>query len=123
MENNLRESFIRTKDPIETKYLKYIDWEFDYEINNFTEDSNENFSSKLGNSDQKKKISENENNNTEYNNINNKLLNNLENFSDEFAPRFYKCENVFCLKKKYIKSIISKNKIRLINKDFDLDLM
>ncbi len=33
MENNLKESFLKTKDPLEEKYLPFIDLEFDYEIN------------------------------------------------------------------------------------------
>jgi hypothetical protein len=50
-------------------------------------------------------------------------LNELSRFPDEFAPRFYKCEDIGICRKKWMKGLVSKNKIRLINRDYDLDLM
>lgn len=44
-------------------------------------------------------------------------------FCDDLAPRFYKCEKIGFFQRKWLKSLVSKNKIRLINKQYDLDLM
>ena len=51
---SLRESLINTKDPFETTYLPYLDWEFDYEINKLTREifSQENFSKNKRNNKQ-----------------------------------------------------------------------
>lgn len=46
-----------------------------------------------------------------------------ESFCDELVPRFYKCEPIKFYRKNWIKGIVSKNKIRLINKRYDLDMM
>jgi hypothetical protein len=43
--------------------------------------------------------------------------------NDEFVDRFYKCEDISLLKRQWIKKLVSKNKIRLVNNEFDLDLM
>ncbi len=122
METNLRESFIQTKDPREAKYIKFIDWEFDYEINSFLEEEQQTQIVKAKENEKSQKFVKNEFNNSASNEYS-KTQNNLNGFLDEFVPRFYKCEPIFCLRKKFIKKIISKKKIRLINKDFDLDLM
>lgn len=122
METNLRESLLKTKDPIEAKYLKFIDWEFDYEINNFLEDSeNTQIFNVNDNEILNEKSAKIVNNYSTKDNT--QSINKLSNFSDELAPRFYKCEPIFCLKRKFIKKIVSKKKIRLINNEFDLDLM
>jgi hypothetical protein len=42
---------------------------------------------------------------------------------DEFVDRFYKCETISFFRRKWIKKLVSKNKIRLVNNEFDLDLM
>jgi hypothetical protein len=47
----------------------------------------------------------------------------IEEFPDELVDPFYKCEPVSCHKRNWIKSLVSKRKIRLINSDFDLDLV
>lgn len=47
----------------------------------------------------------------------------LEKFNDELVEPFYKCEKISCYRRNWIKSLISKKKIRFLTKDFDLDLM
>jgi hypothetical protein len=42
---------------------------------------------------------------------------------DEFVDRFFKCETISYFRRQWIKKLVSKNKIRLVNNDFDLDLM
>ncbi len=115
MENDLRQSFIETKNLFETKYLKFIDWEYDYEINNIFEEQNFNNVFEKNKSADEISLNENENQDSP-------TQNNLNFYLDELAERFYKCEPIFWMKKKFIKKYISKKKIRLINKDFDLDL-
>lgn len=126
MENNLRESFISSKDKEEQKYLKYIDLKFDYEINNFYNLSNK----KYFNTDESvitERLSENfVQKEYEYdcNAILEKLKKiNVEKFSDELAPINYRCENVPFYKKNYLKALVSNKRTRLINNQFDLDLM
>ena len=48
---------------------------------------------------------------------------NKESFNDSLADKFYRCEQVTCFKKNFLKRLVSKKKIRLINNNFDLDLM
>lgn len=129
MENDLRQSLLKTKDPIESKYLKYIDWEFDYEFNNFLDDhfykkwnKNEEEKNKNGINNETFKLEKPQNNNIDFSKEE-KISYCLDSFKDELAPRYYKCEPICCLKKKLFKGLVSKKKIRLINKDFDLDLM
>ena len=55
--------------------------------------------------------------------INNYNLQEIECIDDQLADKFYKCETINILKRKWIKKLVSKNKIRLINSEFDLDLM
>jgi hypothetical protein len=55
--------------------------------------------------------------------INNYNLQEIEYLNDQLAEKFYKCETVNVLKRKWMKKLVSKNKIRLVNKQFDLDLM
>jgi hypothetical protein len=47
----------------------------------------------------------------------------IDKFPDELVDPFYKCEPVKCYKRNWIKTLVSKKKIRLINQDFDLDLV
>ena len=47
----------------------------------------------------------------------------IEDIGDGLVERFYKCEDINILKRKLIKKLVSKNKIRLVNSEFDLDLM
>lgn len=92
--NILQDSFIKSKDPQEIKYKKYADYEFDYEINTYDLEKEEENS-----------------------------MFKIEKFPDELAPKFYKCEKINVLNRKWIKTIVSRNKIRLVNSKFDLDLM
>lgn len=48
---------------------------------------------------------------------------NCEKFNDKLVDKFYKCEPVNCFKTNFIKKLVSKQKIRFISKDFDLDLV
>jgi hypothetical protein len=47
----------------------------------------------------------------------------IDTFKDSLAETLYNCENVNFLKKNFVKSLISKQKIRFTNQMFDLDLM
>ncbi len=47
----------------------------------------------------------------------------VDDIDDSLIQRFYKCEDINTLKRKWIKKLVSKNKIRLVNSEFDLDLM
>ncbi len=47
----------------------------------------------------------------------------IDKFPDDLVEPFHKCEPVSFLKRNYLKSLVSKKKIRLINPDFDLDLV
>jgi hypothetical protein len=91
----LRESFIKQTNTLNKIYHKVIDLEYDYEVNSYVENGMDN---------------------SQNDNIKDK-------FCDELAPRFYKCEDVKFFKKKWIKSLVSKNKIRFINSKYDLDLV
>ncbi len=55
--------------------------------------------------------------------INNYNSGDIEDIGDALVERFYKCEQINILKRKWVKKLVSKNKIRLVNTDFDLDLM
>ncbi len=48
---------------------------------------------------------------------------NSNKFDDSLASRYYLCENICFMKRNLIKGLVSKKKIRMINKDFDLDLV
>jgi len=119
---NLRESLIHTKDPFESLYLPFLDWEFDYEINNLPNDilsgQNQN-QNQINSTDTALKNKAN----SVLNNFNNINTINLNEFNDEFAEPLYKCEEISCLKLNFIKKLVSKKKVRLVNKDFDLDLI
>lgn len=127
MENNLRESFIRTKDIEEQKYLSFIDLEFDYEINKFYETSSNEKDELTNKSVITERLSENffekksESRSKEF--LNKLKYYNHENFNDEFAPLNFKCEDVPFYKKNFFKALISNKRSRLINNEFDLDLM
>ena len=58
---------------------------------------------------------------TYINNISEKISS-LKLFPDNLVPIKYKCEPISCWYRKYIKSIVSKKKIRLQRKNYDLDL-
>ena len=47
----------------------------------------------------------------------------IEKFSDKLVEPFHKCQPISCYKRNWVKSLVSKKKIRLINNDFDLDLV
>jgi hypothetical protein len=47
----------------------------------------------------------------------------IDTFKDSLAEKLYNCENVNFLKKNFVKSLVSKQKIRFTNQMFDLDLM
>lgn len=129
MENNLKESFLKTKDSLERKYLPFIDLEFDYEINKVFHQTNKKAdqSSFLNKSNTIEKLSETfseKDSDIDYNEILNDLKNNNnDKFNDQLAPRYYRCEEVAFLKKNYFKALVSNKRIRLINKHFDLDLV
>jgi hypothetical protein len=55
--------------------------------------------------------------------INNYNSGEIEDIGDALVERLYKCENINILKRKWIKKLVSKNKIRLVNSEYDLDLM
>ena len=46
----------------------------------------------------------------------------IDSLPDKLVPKQYKCEPISCWDRKYIKSIVSKKKIRFQKKGFDLDL-
>ena len=58
---------------------------------------------------------------TYINNLSEKIIS-INSFPDNLVPPKYKCEPISCWDRKYIKSIVSKKKIRLQKKNFDLDL-
>jgi len=118
METDLRQSFIKTKDPIESKYIKFIDWKYDYEINKLLNEENS-----FNSLNKKETFDKVINSSDDCNDLKDKIQNDLNNYFDELAPRFYKCEPIFFYKKNFLKKMISKKKIRLINSEFDLDLM
>ncbi len=127
MENDLKEKFMKTKDPYEEKYRPFCELEFDYEINNHFKTSrlkedNQNYSdlSINGFSDNFSEKDSQCDNSGLYKNL--QIIDDA-NFNDELAPRYYNCEDVPCYKKNYFKAIVSNKRIRLINRDFDLDLM
>ena len=47
----------------------------------------------------------------------------IEHFEDSLADRFFKSEPTSCLKRNWLKCLVSKKKIRLVNNQFDLDLV
>ena len=127
---NLKEKFLKTKDPLEEKYLPFISLNFDYEMKNFENISfkKENRNLLLNDSDNNtEKLSEipiDKENDFEFNPIFNKFKNfNNKKFNDQLAPRFYRCEDVKCYKKNYLKAMISNKRIRFLNNNFDLDLV
>lgn len=129
MENNFKESFLSTKDPLEEKYLPYLDLEFDYEINkvflstNIKEEKS-SFSNKSQNFENFSGTFSEKDSEFDYNEILNELKNNNnDKFNDQLAPRYHLCEEVAFFKKNYFKALVSNKRIRLINKQFDLDLV
>lgn len=50
-------------------------------------------------------------------------LSELKSFPDELVSRYYKCEPISFWNKNCLKGIISRNKIRLQRRNYDLDLM
>ena len=123
MENNLKESFIRTKDPHEAKYLPFLDLEFDYEINKIFK-STETKEEKTTLLNQTLETFSEKDSVYDYNEILNDIKNNnCDKFNDQLAPRYFRCEDVAFYKKNYFKALVSNKRIRLINKKFDLDLV
>jgi hypothetical protein len=55
--------------------------------------------------------------------INKTKLDDMKDLNDEFVDRFYKCETINFFRRQWVKKLVSKNKIRLVNNEFDLDLM
>ena len=129
MENNLKESFLKTKDPIEEKYLPFIELEFDYEINRAIhctslKEEKYSLSNKSQNCDKLSETFSEKDTLIDYDEVLNNLKNeNNDKFSDELAPRYFRCEQVAFFKKNYFKALISNKRIRLINQNFDLDLV
>ncbi len=122
MENNLRQSFLNTKDPKEEKYLKFINLEFDYEINKVLKaiEIKEEKSFLLNQTDN---LSETFSEKDSSLNCNQFLFNNKDKFDDQLATRYFRSEKVSFYKKNYLKAIISRKRIRLITNEFDLDLV
>jgi len=129
MENNLKESFLKTKDPLEEKYLPFIDLEFDYEINRVFQkikikEDKSSFLNKSQNLEKSSETFSEKDSESEYNEILNSLNSfNSDKFNDQLAPRYYLCEEVGFYKKNHFKALVSNKRIRLINKQFDLDLV
>jgi hypothetical protein len=109
------------------------------DINNNNKSKNKSGSRTFSEKDSLSEIEENihnNNNNNNYNNNNNnnkdvdvddyiKYINNFKSFKfeDEYVPRYYKCSDVPFYKKNHFKALVSNQRIRFIDNDFDLDLM
>ena len=96
MLNQLTEPLIPSRDSIDSfsyPQKEFSNLRFDYEIDNLS----------LGNDNDK--------------------IPKLDTFPDELVPKYYKCENISFCSRKFLKEIISKNKIRMQKNEFDLDLV
>jgi len=129
MENNLKESFLRSKDPKEEKYLPFVDLEYDYEINkhyycNSIKNEKRSLSNKSSSIEKVSETFSEKDSELDFNEILNKIhSNNNDRFNDQLAPRYFRSEEVAFYKKNHFKALVSNKRIRLINKEFDLDLV
>jgi hypothetical protein len=103
--NVLSERLLVQQKP-DQRYHDKINLKFDYEVNNYS----------LDEKDPKQTFLLNKNNEKQ-------TFLDSERFHDEIVEKFYRCKEISFAKKNWLKSIISKQKIRFRNNKFDLDLM
>ena len=129
MEYNMKENFLKNVESSQEKFIPILDLEYDYEINDIYELIKINqkkliTSNYLSNLDKFSEKSDEKDFDFDREEIINKYKDlNSDKFNDSLAPRYYKCEKIPFYQKNHFKAMISNKRIRLINKDFDLDLM
>ena len=103
--NEKSETLLMSNDKSD-KYKEVLNLKFDYEVNNYT-------------------LCEKDCNNLRILKKNNEKTSIIgkDHFDDEIVEKFYRCKNISFYKKNWLKSLISKNKIRFTNNKFDLDLV